>query len=208
MTSVTTTLLIEHPRELVDRYYPNGKLGGLTLDGEPPSTLGAPIAVTVKMKKPLREFCFHGIVRWARHRAARQPASFGVDFSPSDGASRERLLAFARNEVSAEAVRGERRLDVELAVRVVHEGRVRKEQLADLSLGGAFVRTKTPLKEGEAVELTLRPPLSLGSLLIRGHVVWVRHGGPQAGMGIEFVADIEHHAKLKRLLVRLSETRP
>lgn len=206
MSAVTTTLLIEHPGELVDRYYPNGKLGGLTLDGEPPSTLGAAIVVTVMTKKPLREFRFHGIVCWARHRAARQPASFGVDFSPSDGASRERLLAFARNEVSAEAVRGERRLDVELAVRVVHEGRVHKEQLADLSLGGAFVRTTTPLKKGEAVELTLRPPLSLGSLLIRGHVAWLRHDGPQAGMGIEFIADTETHAKIKRLLLRLSET--
>ncbi len=204
MVPVTATLLVENPRDLVDRYYPNGKLGGLTLDGKAPGALGAALVVAVKLKKPLREFSFRGVLAWARHRTTRQPASFGVDFSASDEGSRARLLAFARNEVPAEAVRVGRRLQVELGVRLVHEGRVRKEKLADLSLGGAFVHTPTPLALGELVELTLRPPRSLGSFMVRGHVAWVRHGGPLAGMGIEFVADTETHRRLDRLLARLS----
>lgn len=200
-----TSLIVEQPKELVDRYYPNGKLGGLMLDGEAPGELGKPIRVTVKVKKPSREFAFQGLLAWARHRAARQPASFGVDFSSSDEASRDRLLAFARSEVSPEAVRVEQRLQVELAVRLTHDGTVRKEQLADLSLGGAFVKTRAPLKTGEVVELSLRPPLSFGTLSLRGYVAWAREKGPQAGMGIGFVTDSDALGRLERLLARLGK---
>lgn len=200
-----TSLFVEQPRELVDRYYPNGKLGGLMLDGEAPGELGKPIRVTVKVKKPAREFTFQGSLAWARHRAARQPASFGVDFSSSDEASRDRLLAFARNEVAPEAVRVERRLQVELAVRLTHGGTVRKEQLADLSVGGAFIKTRAPLKAGEVVELSLRPPLSFGTLSLRGYVAWAREKGPHAGMGIGFVTDSDAQGRLERLLARLGK---
>lgn len=200
-----TSLVVEQPQELMDRYYPNGKLGGLTCDGEPPSQLGVAIRVTVRVKRPVREFAFQGVLAWARHRASRQPASFGVDFTPADEASRDRLLAFARNEVAPEAVRVERRLQVELPVRLVHEGVARKEQLADLSLGGAFIRTPTPLATGEVVELSVRPPLSLGSIVLRGYVVWSRAIGRQAGMGVEFVLDSKTRPKLERLLARLTK---
>ena len=199
-----TSLVVEEPGELVERYYPNGKLGGLALDGELPSALGTLVVVTVRVRKPVREFSFRGVVAWARHRAARQPPSFGVEFSPADDGARDRLLAFARNEVSPEAVRLDQRLQVELAVRLVHDGEVRKEQLADLSMGGAFVRTSTPLKVGAVVKLSLRPPLSLGSFAVRGYVAWAREVGPLAGMGIEFVPDDAAHLRLERLLARLS----
>lgn len=202
---VSTSLVVEQPQDVVVRYYPNGKLGGIALDGEPPAQLGVTIRVTVRVKQPVREFSFQGVLAWARHRAARQPASFGVDFTASDEASRTRLLAFARNEVAPEAVRGERRLQVELPVRVVHEGGTRKERLADLSLGGAFVRTPRPLRVGEIVELSVRAPLSIGAVSLRGYVVWSRGLGPQTGMGIEFVLDSRTRAKLERLLARLTK---
>jgi uncharacterized protein (TIGR02266 family) len=201
-----TSLVVEHPRELVERYYPNGKLGGITFDGEPPGSLGSAVKVTVRVKMPAREFSFEGILAWARHRAARQPASYGVEFTPADVASRARLLAFARAEVSPEAMRNERRLHVEWPVRVVHQGKAWKERLADLSLGGAFVRTQSPLRPGELVELSLRPPSSLLRLRVRGYVVWERQDGNLKGMGIEFVADSATKGRLARLLARLMKS--
>ncbi len=204
---VTATLVVETPRELINRYYPNGRLGGLRVDGKRPTTLGANLVLLVKVKQPAREFTVHGQLAWVRHEAPRQPPSFGVDFLPAEDGTRTRLLAFARDEVPAEAVRVERRVQVELPVRLVHDGRERRETLADLSSGGAFVRTPEPLASGELVQLSLKPPGSFaalrGALTVKGYVVWSRPEGEQAGMGIEFVVDETTRAKLLRLLARL-----
>lgn len=206
MTAVLpVTLTVGQPHELVERYYPNGKLGGVAVDGSMPGALGQLVLLTVHVRKPAREFVLRGQLAWARHKAAKgQPASFGVDFLPEDDAVRVRLMAFARNEVGDESTRLDRRLQVELPVRLVHLGKARKEFLADLSTGGAFVRTWNPIPSGEYVELFVRPPLSFTSLHLPGYVVWTRAAGKDPGMGIEFVRDLELTGKLQRLLGKLA----
>jgi uncharacterized protein (TIGR02266 family) len=200
------TLTVGQPHELAERYYPNGKLGGLALDGKTPGPLGTEVQLTVQVRVPPRTFVVRGQLAWARHKAPRgQLASFGVDFLPEDDATRVRLLAFARSEVDATATRLEERLQVELPVRLVHDGTVRRELLADLSPGGAFVRTWNPLQPGEQVELALRPPRSLTTLHVKGRVAWARTTGDHPGMGIEFIdGPLEVRSKVQRLLAKLA----
>ncbi len=209
MTEVDTSLSVETPEALVDRYYPNGTLGGLTVDGRLPAALGTRTVLTVKVKRPAREFVVRGTLAWVRHSTTRQVGSFGVDFTPDDDASRVRLLAFARHEVDADAVRVEKRVQVELPVRLVHAGQTRREFLADLSTRGAFVRTWNPLAVGEQVQLAVRAPGPLAVLLPRaleleGRVAWARTTGAHPGMGIEFVVDDAARAKVEKLLARLA----
>lgn len=204
---VVAMLAVAEPNELVNRYYPNGKLGGLTVDGDRPGMLGTKVQLVVKVRKPQREFTVLGQLAWARHKTPRQPASFGIDFLPDDDAGRVRLLGFARNEVSADSVRVERRLQVELSVRLVHEGKARREFLADLSTTGAFIRTWNPLPVGEVVELTVRAPMSLSSLSAKGAVVWSRVTGNAPGMGLEFLTDQPTRGKLERLLAKLAKNK-
>lgn len=204
MSEVATTLTVEQPREVADRYYPNGKLGGLVVDGRPPGPLGARVLLTVHVKK--REFIVRGQLAWVRHQTSRQPPSYGVDFLPEDDVTRVRLMAFARDEVTADSVRVEKRLQVELPVRIVHDGRARKEFLADLSSTGAFVRTWNPIATGEQVELSVRESAGFfgSTLALQGTVVWARVTGEAPGMGIEFALESTAQEKLGRLLLKLS----
>lgn len=205
---VPVTLTVGQPHEVAERYYPNGKLGGLSVDGKAPGPLGLRVELTVRVKKPARTFVVKGQLAWVRHKAPRgQSAAFGIDFLPEDDATRVRLLAFARNEVNAEATRVEQRLQVELPVRLVHEGTTRREFLADLSSGGAFVRTWNPLAPGEQVELSVRPPRSLFGLTLKGRVAWARTTGAHPGMGIEFDAtSAAARSQVEKLLAKLARS--
>jgi uncharacterized protein (TIGR02266 family) len=181
-------LLVSAPGDLLPRFYPNGKLGGLSVDGQPPGALGEFVTLTVRVRKPPREFVFTAQVAWARRKGSKQRSEcFGVDFQEADDATIGRMLAFARNEVPAETTRLERRVQVELPIKLLHGTTSRRERLADLSHGGAFVRTWDPLDVDEIVEVVVRPPNSIFSLRLKGRVAWVRRVGDASGMGIEFL---------------------
>lgn len=203
---IETELKVGSPAELADRYYPNGRLGGLSVEGRAPGALGQLVSLRVEVVRPARQFVLRGQLAWVRHKSGgpNQPTGFGVDFLPEDDATRVRLLAFARHEVSSDATRIEKRQQVELTVRLVHEGRQRKELVADLSTGGAFVRSWNPLPVGSKVQLALRLPLSFSALELQGQVAWVRLAGEHPGMGVEFVPDEAARVKLEKLLLKLA----
>ncbi len=204
---IEVQLEVDSPPELAERYYPNGRLGGLSVEGKPPGALGQLVLLKVQVVRPARQFVLHGQLAWVRHKSGgpNQPTGFGVDFTPEDDSTRVRLLAFARQEVHSDATRVEKRQQVELKVRVVHEGNQRKELTADLSSGGAFIRSWDPLPVGSKVQLALRPPLSLMALELKGHVAWVRRAGDHPGMGIEFEHDDgAGREKLEKLLSKLA----
>ena len=202
---IETGLKVASPAELAEHYYPNGRLGGVSVNGKPPGALGQMVLLKVEVVRPARQFVLRGQLAWVRHKSGpNQPTGFGVDFLPEDDATRVRLLAFARHEVSSDATRIEQRQQVELKVRMLHEGRQRKELVADLSPGGAFVRSWNPLPVGAQVQLALRLPLSLSALEVKGHVAWVRLAGEHPGMGVEFDRDETARAKLEKLLLRLA----
>lgn len=197
-------LSVATPQALAASHYPNGKLGGLTVPGKPPGALGQRVRLRVECDKPHRQFVVEGQLAWARHKAGPgQPSGFGVDFLPDDDGSMARLLAFARGEVDWQATRAATRHQVSLQVKLVHAGRPRKEWLADLSVGGAFVRTWNPLPVGSPVQVYLRSALSLTSLEVPAQVAWTRHVGEDPGMGLEFIAVPELAARLEKLLARL-----
>lgn len=204
---IETGLRVGSPAELAERYYPNGRLGGLSIEGKSPGALGQLVLLKVDVVRPARQFVLHGQLAWVRHKSGgpNQPTGFGIDFLPEDDATRVRLLAFARAEVPSDAIRADQRQQVELKVRMVHEGLQRKELVADLSPGGAFVRSWNPLPVGAKVELSLRLPLTFSALELKGHVAWVRRAGEHPGMGIEFVHENDGgRAKLEKVLMKLS----
>lgn len=198
---------VASPAEILGRYFPNGKLGGLTVDGPSPSALGQLVELVVRVAQPPREFNLRGQLSWARHRGSRQlKECFGIDFLAHDDSS-QRLLAFARQDLGAHATRGEPRLTTELAVRITHNGFVRREFLADLSPGGAFVRSGNPLPVGEQAQLLLRPPGALTSMTLNSRVTWVRSTGSAPGMGLMFLdEDPKLRQRLDKLLSRLGRS--
>lgn len=200
-------LEVAFPTDVLNRYFPNGKLGGLTVDGPVPSALGQVVELIVRVARPEREFRVQGQLSWARHKGSRNlKECFGIDFLAGDDAS-QRLLGFARQDLDPAATRRGPRLVVELPVRIIHDGRTRREFLVDLSSGGAFVRSGAPLSVGEAAELQLRPPGSLTSMALNARVTWVRSTGSAAGMGLMFVDDDPKvRERLDKLLAKLSRS--
>jgi uncharacterized protein (TIGR02266 family) len=197
-------LEVAFPSDILHRYFPNGKLGGLTIDGPAPSALGQLVDLTIKVARPAREFNLRGQVSWARHKGSRNlKECYGIDFLAVDESS-QRLLAFARQDLDSAATRGGARVVTDLPVRISYHGLARREFLADLSPGGAFVRSGNPLAPGEAVELNFRPPGSLSTITLQARVAWVRPIGAEAGMGLEFVdTDPKLTERLDKLLAKL-----
>jgi uncharacterized protein (TIGR02266 family) len=199
---ISVTLEVTFPGDVLPRYYPNGKLGGLALDGKPPGALGQLVLLTVKFERPEGSITVKGQLAWARHRGSVMlKESFGVDFL----GDHERLLSFAKAEIGPEALRGSPRVLADLPVRITHHGFTRKEFLVDVSSGGAFVRSMLPLNVGDTLELHLKPPRSLTGLTLKGVVAWQRLTGDAPGFGVQFVGDDpKDRARLDKLLARLN----
>ena len=199
-------LEVEDRETLASSFYPNGRSGGLTVPGPPPGALGQQLLLRVQTRKPPRAFVLRGQIAWVRHKAGpHQPAGYGFDFSPEDDSTRIRLLAFARNEIPSKFTRVELRREVELPVRLEHDGIARKEWLADLSSRGAFVRTWNPLPVGARVHMKVKSGL-LSSVTLDAQVAWVRLVGDHAGMGLEFIVpDDATSARLAKMLSALAK---
>ncbi len=202
---IAVTVEVAEPQHILERHYPNGRLGGLRLDGRPPGALGSHVLLRVRVRKPAREFEVAGQLAWARRKASKQLSeSYGIDFLPGDDARRTRLFAFARNELADEVTRLEPRVQVDLPVRVIFGGRARSEFLTDLSPGGAFIRTWDPLEPNVELDLLVRPPRAILALHLSARVAWQRLAGTDPGMGIEFLnADPVMRERIKRLLERV-----
>ncbi len=203
--SLAVTLDVVWPADVLGRVYPNGRQGGLTMEGPAPGALGSWIDLTVKVARPSREFFIKTQLAWARHVGSRiLRESYGLDFAERDEAA-ARLLAFARQELDAEATRLHPRVVTDLPVRVSHAGLARREFLADISLGGAFVRTGNPLPAGTTCDISVRPPRMVQSLILPSRVVWDRSEGKAPGMGVEFLhPDVESTDRLSRVLRALA----
>jgi uncharacterized protein (TIGR02266 family) len=197
-------LEVGFPSDVLGRFYPNGKLGGLTLHGKLPGSLGQLVLLTVKVERPLRDFQVKGQLAWARHKGSLNlKAQYGVDFI----GDHERLLQFARAELDPSTLRLGPRLATDLPVRITHGGYMRKEFLVDLSDGGAFVRSPDPIPVGHKIELHLKPPRALLGFTLKGRVVWTRNTGTATGFGVEFAEDESGtRARLEKLLLKLSQS--
>jgi Tfp pilus assembly protein PilZ len=192
------TLALEDRRDLLARFYPNGRAGGLTVDGSCSFAVGDKVALTLVVRKPPRTFALEGHVGWARRKGSTQLAvCWGFDLGVDDVAAR-RVLAWARAEVAEAALRHEARVAVQLPARIEADGVVRPATLFDVSHCGAFVRIWSPQPVGTRVWLGVRPPRSLFATRVRARIAWVRHAGAESGMGLLF--DEEHRSVWAQLL--------
>ena len=201
------TLEVGKRRELLEHLYPNGKLGGLVVEGKPPGALGRKCEVTIQVGNTGgRFFTIHGRLAWARHQGAQKlKECFGVELMARGEASR--LATFARDESNADG-RLSHRYFSDLQVKIWDAGVAKQELLGDLSRGGAFIKTTAPLPVATRVELDVRPPLSIRRLRLPARVVWVRASGPSPGMGLEFAFENDAQSQsLDRLVLKLEKAK-
>ncbi len=190
---------------LNERLYVNGRLGGLTIDGEPPAELGERVQLLIAIERPRREFAVVAQVAWARRKASKSLGfSYGVDFVSEQGGMAERLVAFARNEVGEYSMRHQARVFFDLKVTVGYGGLARVEHVADLSIDGAFIRTSWSIEQDEVVSVKMRFPGDLLTTKFQARVAWSRAQGSDAGMGLEF---IDHDGNLRIKLEKLLSKR-
>jgi uncharacterized protein (TIGR02266 family) len=195
---------------LLQRVVPNGDLGGLTLEGKAPGPVGTRCQLIIHFAEPSeRNFNVEVQIAWVRHLDdARLKRGFGVAFLAEDQAGRDRVIAYARDELPPRASRYDQRIATELPVTIRHEGKVRKERLIDLSHGGAFIRTVMFLPVGSRLEFRVRPPRALMKVRLIGKVAWVRKTGAARGMGIEFEYESARQAvRVAKMLRRLAPRR-
>ena len=206
--SLSLALEVEHGDEILERMYPNGRLGGLRVDGPAPAALGAKVDLLVRVKKPsAHHFTAHTRIAWVRHKGtARLRECFGLDFLPDDVNGREKLLAFVRGQVESEHLRAHERFAVEWPVVLAHGGVTRRDTLADLSFGGAFLKTRALLPPGSELDLSVRPPGALLPVKVPARVIWSRRSGEDSGMGLEFVGKGRAAEKVRKLVERLARS--
>lgn len=202
----TVILEVERPEEMLGRFYPNGRLGGVRLDGTSPAAAGERVDLVVRVKgSPAGYLTTRMRVGWVRHKGnARLRECFGLDFIPEDNGSRERLLSFARGQMADSHLRTEPRFAVQWPAVISHGGVARRESLADVSVGGAFVATTSLPEQGTELEVTLRPPGALLPLRLRARVVWTRRTGAVPGMGLEFIGEAKALEKFRKAVERLT----
>jgi Tfp pilus assembly protein PilZ len=170
------------------RYYPSGRLGGMSVAGHSPFAVGTQIRLVVRIEDPRRSFEVPCRVAWSRFTAARNMRpEYGLDFVSADSEARDRLIGFLSESLPLDSVRLDERVKTKLLVRV--SGRVPAFQLSDLSLGGLFVAIPggdLP-QVGTQVTRAVRPPLSLRSQRVEGRVAWRRFQSDGRGIGVAFV---------------------
>ena len=83
----------------------------------------------------------------------------------------------------------------------------------NISRGGLFVNTRSPLEIGSEIKLIISLPDGNFPFDLIGRVTWVnapsdgRHPGPAPGMGIEFLdVDAEKRSRLETFVEKLNET--
>jgi len=74
--------------------------------------------------------------------------------------------------------------------------------MANLSLGGAFVRTSFPLEKGALVQLRLPAGSDGQTVEIEGEVVWTQLGDDLSGMGIRFLSLPDHDKSVLKALMQ------
>lgn len=99
--------------------------------------------------------------------------------------------------------RNQSRVPIELKVEYKRLNTFLSDYTKNISTGGTFIKTKTPLEVGTEFVFKLYVPSIDDPVEIHGVVKWVsdKDEGPGPGMGIEFRFDSEDQREGLRLLV-------
>ena len=181
----------------------NGKTVTMLLDPSLDVQLGQDVLLHVTLMDPRgqRLHEMRGIVAWRRHKGrGTLKAGTGITLLPSERVTVDALLgreSTARTHSRVQAAH--------VTVKVTtSQGTSKKELVDDISEGGLFILSTTPLPVGEEVTLTFKSPNSLfASLDVRARVTWQR-GKPDVGMGVQFIFDSEaHKERVEQLVAQL-----
>jgi type IV pilus assembly protein PilZ len=110
--------------------------------------------------------------------------------------------------MSDEDKRSTDRMPIELKVEYKRLNTFLSDYTKNISSGGTFIRTKTPLEIGTEFVFKLHVPTVEQALEIRGVVKWISERddgpGPGSGMGIEFCFENDEQREgLQRLVEKL-----
>src|SRR5262245_43789903 len=155
--------------------FPNG---GVFFPTREHVTVGEPVVVEVRFPELGDRLLLRAYVAWRRSARVREgtPAGVGVEFSSTERARRDFLLAVARGEQSGVVSRNHRRLPVHIPVRWhVKDGREERAAVViDIGPGGAFLHTTDPCGPGTPIVVELIPPGGAAPLSIEARVAWTR----------------------------------
>ncbi len=83
--------------------------------------------------------------------------------------------------------RTQQRYDIRLPVEFTFDGTDYQAQTRNMSLGGMFIETASPVTYGAIVKLVFRLPALQEPVEIQGEVRWVeKDGGLTKGIGVQF----------------------
>jgi len=104
--------------------------------------------------------------------------------------------------------RQETRVQTELEIMSSHSGVISGSRISNISINGAFIRTKTPLPIDETFTIQLQLPNVAAIMTIDVRVVWTKTASDAAasGMGIYFTnIRPDHQEKLAAFIEQSSQ---
>jgi type IV pilus assembly protein PilZ len=194
------SLTVYHARreEFVERFLADLPGGGAFVPTAERFEVGEPVAITFQFPEIPDGLIVQGSVAWRRTpvpwRSVMLPG-IGVAFGSGQRSRVEFLMDFCRGHL-AELRKPGRRIPTQLRADFVTGGVRFEGRVRDISHGGVFVLTPTPLNAGAVIDLDLfvrpeDPPERLS-----GRVAWSRAEGDEPGMGVHF--DFQSAARKRR----------
>ena len=182
----TVLLAISNRIGFLQAYYDRNGATGVWVPGTSPHDLGTHVDLEIAFADEQVVLHSRGVVR-AKRPADRGTlrAGIGVDFLPSEGKTRELILAFANGE-KALVKRRSRRLPVVMAVEVTTPNGSSTETTENISRDGALITHGGPVKIGAVVPLLLKPQGYPAPIEVRAEVRWYRADARPA-IGVRFI---------------------
>jgi Tfp pilus assembly protein PilZ len=163
--------------------------GGIFVESSADFQVGESLDLNLIFQEIPEGISLRGTVAWrrlpTRWRSAL-PAGIGVVFDRSDRQRAAFLQEFSRGGLEAARKMG-RRVPAGFRVDIVSGNRLISTLTKDISRGGVFVLAPTDFDVEEEVVLRLFFDPDGVPEHLAGRVAWKRHGGPDAGIGIQFL---------------------
>ncbi len=194
----------------LEHSFDKGDAGGLFVPGEVNVALGEVVDLELHFVEDQVRFHIRGLVKWKRENAGRRalPPGIGIEFLPSEQATREHLRRFALGEHSVHHVQRDRRYSLHVDVKLRHNDQMLTGITDDISEGGCFFITNVPLVVGEMLQMRLRAPGSLfGWITLTAAVAWRRTDPARRGIGLQFEFQNDRERRRMAKIVALHKAR-
>jgi len=135
------------------------------------------------------------------------PEGVGLAVSEQSLLDMGKLLAFCTDKNSDQGLyrndeRTELRFDVPYLVEYLHQRKLMRAQLSNISESGCFISTPQPLPPETRVVFFMYRPKRPRPWVLEGEVRWVRRESDKPGMGVKLLFDMRRHKGEVKLLIR------